>query len=66
MGTLIPIASSCFLFVLGAFILFQGASSLGDSASTSENPTSFGQKVLVVTIGFALILLAGVVNKVLE
>ena len=62
MGTLAPVSSSCSIFVLGVYLMMRNASRLSDELSASEYRTTS----LFIALAFFLILLAGVVNKVLE
>lgn len=62
MGTLVPISSSCFVFVLGVFLMMRSASTL----SGDMEPSKYRTSVLLIILAFFLIMLSGVVNKVLE
>lgn len=62
MGTLVPVSCSCSVFVLGVYLMIRYSSRLSDDLDPGEHRSA----TIFACLAFALIMLSGIINKVLE
>lgn len=62
MGTVIPIISSCSVCLLGTYLMIRSTAAIAQETSLDK----YRNNTIVIGIGFILIMVSGIINKVME